>query len=35
MKIIKRSGSEVPFDIDKIVNAIKAANNPFKTKAKT
>ena len=27
MKIIKRSGSEVPFDIDKIVNAIKAANN--------
>ncbi len=27
MKIIKRSGSEVPFDIDKIVNAVKAANN--------
>ena len=27
MKIIKRSGSEAPFDIDKIVNAIKAANN--------
>ncbi len=27
MKIIKRSGSEVPFDIEKIVNAIKAANN--------
>ena len=27
MKIIKRSGSEVPFDIDKIVNASKAANN--------
>ena len=26
MKIIKRSGSEVPFDIEKIVNAIKAAN---------
>ena len=26
MKIIKRSGSEVVFDIDKIVNAIKAAN---------
>lgn len=26
MKIIKRSGSEVTFDIDKIVNAIKKAN---------
>ena len=26
MKIIKRSGSEVVFDIDKIVNAIRAAN---------
>ena len=26
MKIIKRSGSEVAFDIDKIANAIKAAN---------
>ena len=26
MKIIKRSGSEVTFDIDKIVNAIRAAN---------
>ena len=27
MKIIKRNGSEVPFDIEKIVNAITAANN--------
>ena len=27
MKIIKRSGSEVTFDIQKIVNAITAANN--------
>ena len=27
MKIIKRSGSEVTFDIQKIVNAISAANN--------
>ena len=26
MKIIKRSGTEVTFDIDKIVNAIRAAN---------
>ena len=26
MKIIKRSGTEVVFDIDKIVNAIRAAN---------
>ena len=26
MKIIKRSGTEVIFDIDKIVNAIRAAN---------
>ncbi|MGI6033379.1 MAG: anaerobic ribonucleoside-triphosphate reductase [Coriobacteriales bacterium] len=26
MKIIKRNGSEVPFDLEKIVNAIKAAN---------
>ena len=26
MKIIKRSGSEVVFDLDKIINAIKAAN---------
>ena len=26
MKIIKRNGSEVTFDLDKIVNAIKAAN---------
>ena len=26
MKIIKRSGTEVEFDLDKIVNAIKAAN---------
>lgn len=26
MKIIKRSGTEVPFDIEKILNAIKAAN---------
>ena len=26
MKIIKRNGSEVAFDLDKIVNAIKAAN---------
>ena len=26
MKIIKRSGSEVAFDLDKIINAIKAAN---------
>ncbi|MFR3877565.1 MAG: ATP cone domain-containing protein [Collinsella sp.] len=25
MKIIKRSGTEVVFDIDKIVNAIRAA----------
>ncbi|MGI6046052.1 MAG: anaerobic ribonucleoside-triphosphate reductase [Eggerthellaceae bacterium] len=27
MKIIKRNGAEVPFDITKISNAIKAANN--------
>ena len=27
MKIIKRSGTEVPFDIEKIVRAIEAANN--------
>ena len=27
MKIIKRSGTEVPFDIDKIVRAIQGANN--------
>lgn len=27
MKIIKRSGTEVTFDIDKIVNAIRAANS--------
>ena len=27
MKIIKRSGSEVVFDITKIVNAIKGANS--------
>ena len=26
MKIIKRSGSEVEFDLNKIINAIKAAN---------
>ena len=26
MKIIKRNGSEVQFDIEKIVNAIKGAN---------
>ena len=26
MKIIKRSGIEVTFDIDKIINAIKGAN---------
>ncbi len=27
MKIIKRSGTEVEFDLDKIINAIKKANN--------
>ena len=27
MKIIKRNGSEVPFDIEKIINAISKANN--------
>jgi len=26
MKIIKRNGSEVAFDLQKIINAIKAAN---------
>ena len=31
MKIIKRSGSEVTFDIDKIINAIKAANMEVQT----
>ena len=30
MKIIKRSGTEVTFDIDKIVNAIRAANREVK-----
>ena len=27
MKIIKRSGTEVAFDLDKILNAIRKANN--------
>lgn len=27
MKIIKRNGAEVAFDIDKIVNAVRKANN--------
>ena len=27
MKIIKRNGTEVAFDIDKILNAIRKANN--------
>ena len=31
MKIIKRNGSEVPFDVQKIVNAIKGANNEVKS----
>lgn len=26
MKVIKRNGEEVPFDLSKIVNAVKAAN---------
>ena len=30
MKIIKRSGTEVTFDIDKIINAIRAANREVK-----
>ena len=30
MKIIKRSGVEVTFDIEKITNAIRAANREFK-----
>ncbi|MBQ3426348.1 MAG: anaerobic ribonucleoside-triphosphate reductase, partial [Clostridia bacterium] len=27
MKVIKRNGEEVTFDVSKIVNAVKAANN--------
>ena len=27
MKVIKRNGTEVSFDIDKIINALKKANN--------
>ena len=30
MKIIKRNGSEVPFDVTKIANAIAAANKEVK-----
>ncbi len=34
MKIIKRSGTEVTFDIEKIVNAIRAANREVKENAR-
>ena len=34
MKIIKRSGTEVTFDIEKIVNAIRAANREVKESAR-
>ncbi len=27
MKIIKRNGTEVPFDVEKIINAVRKANN--------
>ena len=31
MKIIKRSGSEVTFDLQKIINAINGANSEVKS----
>ena len=34
MKIIKRSGAEVVFDLDKIINAIKKANDTVREEDK-
>ena len=34
MKIIKRSGAEVVFDLDKIINAIRKANNTVREEDK-
>ena len=32
MKVIKRNGTEVAFDIDKIINALKKANNEVESR---
>lgn len=32
MKVIKRNGTEVAFDIDKIINALRKANNEVESR---